>query len=588
MQSGTLTPLKDVMFWMGDYLIFLVLVALTESLNSTESLTDTETGVPELLTVKNNQRLEQKQSSESDPTATASKLNDTREQRHGIALNVSQNKATIDNIIMNDTRVREHTLAFNVSQNEATIGPIIMNDARVHDHGIAFNLTQNKVAIENIITNDTRVRDHELAFNVSHNESTTGPIKINDARVHENGMHLNVSQNEAKMKDTSVHGHELASNAPQNVSTTEHIIMNDTNVHEHEQALNVPHNEATIEPIILNDTRVYEHGLALNVSQNEATIDNDTADGITKADFNKSKFVSGGIHVTVNNMTAVEDDHRRLHKIIRYRHQRIKGTGYPISNATVRQRLTSVSGEHNNTNGTEIYDAHLQNVSVEYDNVTDTVDKTDDKSDQNITDSGYNDTEVIIKTRKTPKKAVVDIDTNNLDNKTAHYMGQNLASVNDTKEAFVNTDELLQHNVTGETSDGLNDYETETKLRENEIKTDDSSTEYTPYRDATLQQHLEETSSRTTEPILVPKSIPWITINQTVEEDDIVEMVPEAVQIWLHNIAEIDEEDDDWSWTGSTIWDDYRVIGEFYEYGLEQDSSVLAAILAGNSDRSIL
>ena len=532
MQSGTLTPLKDVMFWMGDYLIFLVLVALNESLNSTESLIDTE-----LLTVKNNQRFEQKQSSESGPTATVSKLNDTRVHGHGLALNVSQNKATIENNIMNDTWVRDHELAFNVSQDEATIGPIIMNDVRVHRNGIA----------------------------------------------------LNVSKNEATMNDTSVHEHELASNVPQNVATKEHIIMNDTNVHGHELALNMPHNEATIEPIIMNDTRVYEHELALNVSQNEATIDNDTADGITKADFIKSKFVSGDIPVTVNNMTAVEDNYRPLHKIIRYRQQRINGTGYPISNATVHQRLTNVTADHNNTNGIEIYDAHLQNVSGEYDDVTDTVDKTDDKSDQNIiTDSGYNDTEVIIKTRKTPKKTEVDIDTSNLENKTKHSMRQNLARANDTKEAFVNTYELLQHNVTGETSDELNDFETETKLRENEITTDDSSTEYTPYRDTTLQQHLEETSSRTTEPILVPNSRPLITINQTVVEDDTVEMVPEAVQIWLRNIAEIDEDDDDWSWTGSTIWDDYRVIGEFYEYGLEQDSSVLAAILAGNSDRSIL
>ena len=538
MQSETLAPLKDVMFWMGDYLIFLVLVALTESLNSSESLTDTETVVPDLLTVKNNQRFEQNHSSESDSSTTASKLNDTRVHGHGLALNVSQNKATIENVIINDTRVREHELAFHVSQIEAKIGHIIINDTRVHEHELV----------------------------------------------------LNVSQNEAIMNDTSVHEHELASNAPQNVATKEHIIMNDTNVHEHEQALNVPHNEATIGPIIMNDTRVYEHELALNVSQNEATIDNDTADGITKADFHKSKFVSGGIRVTVHNITAVEDNHRPLHEIIRYRHQRIKGTGYPISNATVRQRLASVSAEHNKTNETvaEIYDAHLQNVSGEYNDVTDTVDKTDDKSDQTITESGYNDAEVITKTRTSPKKTEVDIDASNLDNKTAHYMGQNLARANDTKEAFVNTDELLQHNVTGETSDELNDFETETKWRENEITADVSSTEYTPYRDTTLQQHLEETSSRTTEPILVPKTIPLITINQTAVEDDIVEMVPEAVQIWLRNIAEIEEEDDDWSWTGNTIWDDYRVIGGYYEYGLEQDSSVLAAILAGNSDRSIL
>ena len=537
LQSGTLTPLKDVMFWMGDFLIFLVLVALTESLNSTESFTDAETGVHELLIVKNNQRFEQNHSSESDSSTTASKLNDTRVHGHGLALNVSQNKATIENVIINDTRVREHELAFNVSQIEAKIGPIIINDTRVHEHELV----------------------------------------------------LNVSQNEAIMNDTSVHEHELASNAPQNVATKEHIIMNDTNVHEHELALNVPHNETTIEPIIMNDTRVYEHELALKVSQNEATIDNDTADGITKADFNKSKFVSGGIRVTVNNMTAVEDNHRPLHAIIRYIHQRITGTGYPISNATVHQRLTNVTADHDNTNETvaEIYDAHLQNVSGEYEDVADTVDKTD-KFDQNTTDSGYNDTKVITKTRTSPKKTAVDKDTRNLENKTKHSMSQNLARVNDTKEAFVNTYELLQHNVTGETSDELNDFETEAKWREHAITTDDSSTEYTPYRDTTLQQHLEETSSRTTDPILVPKLIPLITINQTVVEDDIVELVPEAVQIWLHNIAEIDEDDDDWSWTGSTIWDDYRVIGGFYEYGLEQDSSVLAAILAGNSDRSIL
>ena len=515
-QSGTLTPLKEVMFCMGDYLIFLVLVALTESLNSTESLIDTE-----LLTVKNNTIFKQKQSSESDPTSTASELNDIRVHGHGLglALNVSQNKTTIENIIMNDTRVREHELAFNVSQNEVTIGPIIMNDSRLQEHGIALNVSQN-------------------------------------------------------------------------LATIEHIIMNDTNVHEHELAFNVSKNEVTIGPIIMNDSRIQEHELVLNVSQNLATIDNDTAEGVTKTDFSKSEFAAGGIRVTVNNMTAVEDNHRPLHEIIRYRHQRIKGTGYLINNATIRERLTGVSAEHNNTNETvaEIYGPHLQNVSGEYGDITDTVDKTDDKSDQNITDSGYNDTEEITQTRTSPKKTEVDIDTNNLDNKTTHYMGQNLARVNDTKEAFVNTDELLQHNATGETSNELNDFETETKLRENEITTDDSSTEYTPYRDTTLQLHLEELSSRTTEPILVPKSIPWVTINQTVVVDDIVEMVPEAVQTWLRNIAEIDEDDDDddWSWIGNTIWDDYRVIGGFYEYGLEQDSSVLAAILAGNSDRSIL
>ena len=562
MQSGTLTPLKDVMFWMGDYLIFLVLVALTESLNSTESLTETETGVSELLAFKNYQRLEQKQLSESDSTATVSKLNETRVHGHGIAFNVSQNKAKIESIIINDTRVREYELAFNVSQIEAKIGPIIINYNREHEHELVLNVSQNKAII-----NDTSVHEHGLASNAPQNVATKEHIIMNDTNEHE---------------------HEQALNVPHNATTIEPIIMNDTRVYEHELAINVSQNETTKEHIIMNDTRVYEHELALNASQNEATIDNDTAEGETKTDFNKSEFAVGGIRVTVNNMTAVEDNHRSLHKIIRYRHQRINGTGYPISNATVRYRLTNVSADHNNTNGTEIYDAHLQNVSGEYDNVTDTVDKTDDKSDQNITDSGYNDTEVIIKTRKTPKKAVVDIDTNNLDNKTAHYMGQNLASVNDTKEAFVNTDELLQHNVTGETSDGLNYYETETKWRENEIATEDSSTEYTPYRDTTLQQHLEETSSRTTEPILVPKTIPWITINRTVVDDDIVEMVPEAVQIWFRNIAEIDEDDDDWSWTGNTIWDDYRVIGGFYEYGLEQDSSVLAAILAGNSDRSIL
>ena len=74
----------------------------------------------------------------------------------------------------------------------------------------------------------------------------------------------------------------------------------------------------------------------------------------------------------------------------------------------------------------------------------------------------------------------------------------------------------------------------------------------------------------------------------TSEQNDVsTEPVPVAVQQWWEQLSDTEPDSDleDWSWAGHTIWDDNN---DMYQTNLEQESSIIAALIEGNADKNMI
>ena len=78
------------------------------------------------------------------------------------------------------------------------------------------------------------------------------------------------------------------------------------------------------------------------------------------------------------------------------------------------------------------------------------------------------------------------------------------------------------------------------------------------------------------------------TYKMTSEQTDVsTESVPAAVQQWWEQLSDTEPCSDleNWSWAGHTIWDDNS---DMYQTNLEQESSIIAALIEGNADKNMI
>ena len=331
-----------------------------------------------------------------------------------------------------------------------------------------------------------------------------------------------------------------------------------------------------------------QNGL-LPKSANASTIGNNTEVRYLNAADNPNKLVPKTDEVRHSNVTGVDDNASKL------------------ASEITHIRRQNVTGEDYNTgkSGPKTPPKERQNAARTYLNTSESLSETIQIRPQNLTGAQHNKNDSLLREIQTWHKNLTEADDKKTKLMPTPLQDQIMVETNtNASDSVLESIQVRRQNSTRADDNkfrsaakdlwhysGTDAYDTTISAseivhlrRESVTGTDDDTTDSVPKAMQLSHQNLVAKDDDISSP--VPKEIQLWSQHVAGIDDDITESVPEAIQIWLQNVAETEEENEDWN--GYTIWDDYNLVDDSFQNNLEQESSVIAALLEGNSGKSLL